>query len=363
MSQTGNRPRTVVLRRPPGHPSLAKVFRVADWWSFKLTPPLALFFGTLVATGQPLMPRWLDMVTLIGAIAICAAYVSLINDVFDREEDARSGKRNPLADVPPRASRILMLALPVAGAALASAWGGEPTVLLLYAASWIAFTAYSAPPFRLKTRGWPGIVADAAGATVFPVLLAVTLAGRSSASGPDPLWIAAAAAWATGWGLRGILWHQLADAERDRAGSVRTFVQRSGPRAATLVGRYVALPLELSALALLLAKTGSVLPVIFLVLYLGVLAGRSKLWRASGGRALVLDEYYDGLLPLAMIAASALRHPSDWLLLIPFFILFGRRPTHVLHHALRLFWDLVQRSRASAVAALRRIVRGPVRRG
>ena len=328
--------------RAAARPSPLSAFRVADWWQFKLPPPLALFLGTLVAAGKPLMPRWLDMLALLAAIAACAACVSVINDYFDQEEDARSGKANRVAALSPGLVRTMALLPVAAGATIAFVWRGEPLALILYTASWIAFTAYSAPPLRLKTRGLWGVAADASGSTVFPVLLAVTLAGRTGASAFDPSWVAAAAAWAAGWGMRGILWHQALDAASDQQGSVRTFVQRRGSRAALLLGRGVALPLELIGLFFLLTLGGSVAPIIFLGIYFGVVAGRSRLWGIADKRPLYLGEYYDGLLPLAMIAASALRFPADWLLLIPYFILFGRRPARVLYHAVKLSWDLVR---------------------
>jgi 1,4-dihydroxy-2-naphthoate octaprenyltransferase len=329
--------------RDARRPSPLSVFRIADWWHFKLTPPLALFLATLITVGEPLMPRWLDMVLLVAGIAICAGFVSLINDYFDREEDARSGKANRVAALSSGVARTMFFLVVATGAGIAFAWRGEPLALLFYGMSWIAFTAYSAPPLRLKTRGLPGVFADACGSTVFPVLLAVVLAGRSGDAGTDIALMAAAAAWGAGWGMRCILWHQAIDAGRDRRGSVRTFVQRRGARAARLLVLRVAVPLELAGLLSLFVMISSVVPAIFLALYLGVVAGRSKLWAPLKNRPLLLGEYYDGLLPLAMIAASALRYPADLFLLIPYFVLFGRRPFTVLYHAFALIWGMSKR--------------------
>lgn len=340
--------------------SLANAFRLADWWNFKLTPPLAVFCGSLLVSGEPLLPHWAEMGMLVAAIATCAAYVSLINDHFDREEDTRSGKANRLAELPLPLARLLMLAVGAVGAIIAFSWRTHLPAILCYAASWLVFTVYSAPPLRLKTRGFAGLLADAAGSTLFPVMLAVILAARTTSIGHDPAWIAASAMWAAGWGLRGILWHQVKDAEHDRAGSVRTFVQRHGVNAAFRLRRYFALPLELIGLAVLTGKAGSLIPLLFLTLYLGVAAGRSILWRVpiSG---LILDEYYDGLLAPAMIAASAIRHPSDWLLLLPYFLLFGRRPAYVLYHALRLCRDAARRASGPAAHFLPGMARGRFR--
>lgn len=320
------------------------LLRIRDWWQFKLTPPLALFLATLVAAGEPLLPRWLDMLALLAGIAICAAFVSLINDYCDREEDARSGKANRVAAFPVGVARTMLILVVGAGVAIAVAWRDEPAALFLYAGSWIAFAAYSAPPMRLKTRGLPGVVADALGSTMFPVLLAVVLAGPPGGTGGDALMmmVAAAAVWAFGWGMRGILYHQLGDAESDGRGLVRTFVQRRGAKAAELLSQRVALPLELIGLLALFVIVGSVVPLVFLGIYMGVVAGRAKFMGFAGKRQLVLSEYYDGLLPLAMIVASAIRWPSDWSLIIPYLLLFGLRPAWVLYHAVKLSWGIVR---------------------
>lgn len=318
----------------------ASAFRTGDWWQYKLTPPLAMLWATTVAAGRPLLPSWTSAVALVAAVAACAAYVSLVNDHFDREEDRRSGKPNRLSSLSSGSASLLFALVAGAGLLFLWTWRGNAIAVAAYLGSWIAFTLYSAPPARLKTRGLPGILADAAGANLMPCILAVALAAQAMGRPPDLPWIAAVAAWSSGWGLRGIVWHQLGDLESDRLGKVRTFAQRHGAEVAGRLSSRLALPLELSGLAALLWQVGSPLPPLFLLLYLAVVAGRSQFWRRPR-RILILDEYYDGLLPIALLLGSAASHPADLLLMAPLLLTFGRRPARVAWdswHLVLTFW-------------------------
>jgi 1,4-dihydroxy-2-naphthoate octaprenyltransferase len=318
-------------RKKLGHVSTqaAAAFRAGDWWQYKLTPPLAMFWATTIHSGRPLLPSWVEAGALVAAIAACAAYVSLVNDHFDRDEDARSGKPNQLARLSRGAAAALFALVAGAGLLFLWLWRGDPGIAAAYLGSWIAFTLYSAPPARLKTRGLPGVLADASGASLLPAVLAVLLAARADAQAPDPAWLAAAAAWAFGWGLRGILWHQLGDLDSDRRGRVLTFAQRRGARAARRLSLRLALPLELAGLAALLWQLGSPLPPLFLLLYLALAGARAHFWKAGSYRPLLLDEYYDTLLPLALLLGSGARHPADLVLIVPLLLLSGRRAARV----------------------------------
>src|SRR4029077_12941145 len=101
-----------------------------------------------------------------------------------------------------------------------------------YVGVWAAFSLYSIPPFRLKGRAALGLIADASGAHLFPVLVAALLALRARGDGLDPTWVAACGAWAFAFGLRGILWHQLFDIDNDRKAGVHTFAVRHSGKAA-----------------------------------------------------------------------------------------------------------------------------------
>ena len=108
------------------------------------------------------------------------------------------------------------------------------------------------------------------------------------------------------------------DEEADRAAQVKTFVQNIGrARAARIIVRGL-FPAELAALAAMLAMIGSMWPIIGLGLYLCVVFLRTRFWRyvavivaPQRNHILILQEYYLGFLPLAILIAAAVRQPTD----------------------------------------------------
>jgi 1,4-dihydroxy-2-naphthoate octaprenyltransferase len=303
--------------------------RAGEWWEHKIAPILGIFYATGLLAGAPLLSLAPSLLLLLAALVPGAVYVSVLNDLTDRDEDCRAGKANRMAG----ASAWLALAAmgPAVAAGLAVAWGwrDDPLLLGFYLAAWISFSLYSLPPFRLKTRGVAGLAADSAGANLFPTLVAILLAFRAAGAAADPLWLAAAGLWAFAHGLRGILWHQLLDSDADEAAGVRTFVQRVPRARAVALGHYLAWPAELAALAFLLWKLGAAGPLIGLLLYALLVRQRLKIFRM---RAIVvephprylmlLQEYYILFLPLALLVEAALRRPADGLLFLAHLILF-----------------------------------------
>src|SRR5205085_8303317 len=153
---------------------------------------------------------------LLLAIAPCAAYVSLVNDWTDRADDRRAGKTNRMEGRSVR-QVMLLLAAPLAAALFFGIrWRDDLPLVAAYLGAWAAHSLYSIAPFRLKNRGGLGLIADACGSHVVPALTAALLAGRATGSLLPPVWIDAVVVWSFGYGLRGILWHELYDVEADR---------------------------------------------------------------------------------------------------------------------------------------------------
>lgn len=327
--------------------------RARDWWDSKLVPIFAGYYATALFLGTPLAGQWATLLTLLLVLANGAAYVSLVNDLTDLDSDRRAGKPNRMERVPPAWRTPIVAAPVVIGLAAAYAWRDDPLLVGCYTASWIAFSFYSLAPIRLKARGFLGVLADASGAHLFPTLTAALLAFRHAGVEPDPVWLAAIAAWAFGYGLRGILWHQLFDVAADEAAGVRTFAQRR-PELARGVGRWLVFPLELAGLAYLLARLETPLPWLALAFYLGLVALRLRLWAMRAiivqpvpRYLILLHEYYDVFLPIALLAAAALRAPQDGLVLVAHLLLFGGRPLQTGRDLRDLFYrPVVRRLRA-----------------
>lgn len=333
--------------------SLGAVVRAHQWWDHKLIPVLTAFYATAVLLGRPIGPLWPDLLALLAAILAGAAFVSLSNDLADIDDDRAAGKANRLEGRSPGFRTAAVLAPLLAGIGFMIWWRDDPPLVAAYAAAWIAFGLYSLPPARLKARGLAGVAADAAGAHLFPTLVAMLLAFRAAGAEPDPLWIAGGAAWALGYGLRGNLWHQLSDRDHDLASGTRTFAQRHPPRVTIRIGALAAFPLELAGLAVVLVLIGTPLPLLLLAFYLVLVLLRTVHWRmnavlvAPAPRYFIfLHEYYDVFLPLAVLAASALAHPIDLAVLAVHLLLFGRRPAEaarlIFYLLIRPAWRLVQ---------------------
>lgn len=328
----------------------ASVVRAEQWWEYKLVPTLSCFYATALTLDRPITSIWQATLVLLMALVPGAVYVSVTNDIADRESDAAAGKSNRMVGKS-RSLLVGLVALPVLiGVAFAIQWRDDPWLVAAYLAAWIVFSLYSVPPFRWKGRGLLGILADAAGAHLFPTLVAVLLACREAGRQADPVWLCAAGAWAFGYGLRGILWHQLEDLDNDRAAAVGTFAQRHSPSLAANTACYFAFPLEVGALTVLLWKLDAILPPLLLACYavlvlVRIAAGfpRPVIVETRNTYSILLHEYYDVLLPASILLASAIKFPADLVVFAAHFLLFPQRATQVTAEALTLLRRGVRR--------------------
>lgn len=192
-----------------------KLIRLEQWWVYKIAPAVGLYL--LFRQGV----EWVAIAQVVAGISLAAMYTSLSNDFFDLNSDARAGKFNRLASFRRWPRRVLLLTTVGLGAAFALIL---PTfeAQILYAALWLNWTFYSAPPVRTKERGAWGAISDASGSHLIPTLFVAALAGPITAS-PTLL---LAIAWSLMWGIRGIVWHQLLDFAGDKASGVSTWAVR-----------------------------------------------------------------------------------------------------------------------------------------
>jgi len=288
--------------------------RAGEWWEYKLLPILAIFYATAWLLELPPLAWLLGALQLLGAIIPGAIFVSVINDLTDREDDRIAGKPNRMARVSPLA-RVLLVAIPVAiGIVWCVAWRDRPVLLFPYLAAWLAFTLYSVPPIRLKYRGWAGALCDAGGAHLFPALLAMAIAAGDRTL--PMVWAIAVGVTAFAYGLRGILLHQPGCLDNDRLVGARTLAVRLSPSTLAGLARWLIFPAEAIAIAFLLAMLGTPLAWLALGLYMLSVVQRVAIWKmhailvAPAQRALILmAEYYAAWLPLALLLSLALREP------------------------------------------------------
>jgi 4-hydroxybenzoate polyprenyltransferase len=326
--------------------------RADDWWDYKLPPAAAVVYATALALDVPLSRLWPAAATVVVALIPAAAYVSVINDLTDGAADRAAGKRNRFAAASLRQRASFVVGTVVGGLCFVVAWHADRLLLSLYLAVWVAFSLYSLPPFRWKTRGALGLIADASGAHLFPALLAAVLACRAADMPLDPLWLSSVGIWSFAFGLRGIIWHQLSDLENDRIAAVNTFANHRGPRAAYRLGTFVVFPVEMVALALVLAQARTLWPLAFLAAYGYLTTERLGQWghhlvivRPRRPYQIVMREYYDVFLPAALIVAGAVRQPSDLTVLCVHTLVFRRRTSGALVDAWLLTRAHLRRAR------------------
>jgi 4-hydroxybenzoate polyprenyltransferase len=296
--------------------------RAREWWDHKLAPMLGTGYMTAFHLRSSLLDLWPTFVATLVGVAAAAAYVSLVNDLTDLEEDAAAGKYNRLAQrrrVYTTSAISGVLALGVAVAIIA--WRDDPLALGLYAGSWLAFSLYSLSPLRLKARGAAGALTDASGAHLFPHLLIAVAVFHAADRPLDGAWLTAVGIWSLAAGIRGALWHQLWDVEADTRSGVKTF-GRQNPSIARFAGR-ASFSIEMAAFFFLLWRAGSPLAFALLIPYLLLELARVRLW---GVRLIVVSpapsfriamhEYYLCFYPLAFLTASTIRHAGDVVVLV-----------------------------------------------
>lgn len=325
---------------------IGALVRASQWWEFKLLPTLAVLYASALVAGVPLIEHWRSPLMLLALLVPGAAFVSLTNDWFDRASDAAAGKPNRLAAMRAPVFAVLAAACVALGVGAAVLARLGPVAIAVYAAAWIAFTLYSAPPLRLKARGAAGLLADATGAHLVPAMLAILVLQDEAGVALPVLWFGAVGLWSLAYGLRGILNHQLIDQQHDRKAGLGTFVARHGKRAALRMARRALFPLESLGLIAMMTGVASPFPVVALLLY-GAYA-RMKLRQFEmpivivdprPRYLLILHEFYDVFWPIALLIALAAHDMRDSSILAAHLLLFPGRWTAALRDAFRLRAD------------------------
>lgn len=326
---------------------LIKLIRGAEWWEIKLIPAAAIFLATALRSGMSVDLLLLPFIELIASLATGAAFVSLLNDWTDREDDASAGKPNRFAVADSLGSICLIVTI-LLGAVWLWWFSMRPLVAAAFATGWVAYAAYSVRPLRLKARGLLGLACDAIGAHLVPALMAIGLATPRANDLPIG-WIFAVAVWSLALGTRGIIAHQRTDAAADRVSRVRTYVVRHGGFHAQWRVRHVIFPTEIAALGAVLFLLGS--SVVSLALSLALLFQIAKIARFHLQPVLtnpvqraepILADFYLVFLPLTLLLELVLREPSYAWLPAAYLLLFPFSVTKSARDMIRLPFEVLK---------------------
>jgi len=298
---------------------ILQIVRAKDWWEYKFPPMLAVAYLALQTSQFTFLHLLPLLLILISAITLGAIYVSLLNDATDVAEDARAGKKNRMATYTTFQQTILVLLPLVAGLCVIGLFLNFFSYAnLFYCAAYIAFTLYSLPPFRLKERAAAGVVADALGSQVFPTLFIAVCMYRYTNQEIRLLAFAFLAVWLFCFGLRGILWHQLADNENDKASGLFTIVQKLNEVQLARLGIAI-ITIEMISLAtyILLNHLYVIIPgLIFYFIYIRMQSKNHHIEQilidpGTKQYRIFLFEYYQVFLPLSVLIVCTFKNPIN----------------------------------------------------
>lgn len=298
---------------------ILEIVRAKDWWEYKFPPMLAVAYLS-IQNSQFSFPHLLPLIlVLMSAITLGAIYVSFLNDATDIMEDARAAKKNRMAAYSPVQQTVLVLLPLVAGCCIIGVFLNFFSYAgLFYCAAYISFTLYSVAPFRLKKRGAAGIVADALGSQVFPTLFIAVCMYQYTNQEIQLLPFAFLGVWLFCFGLRGILWHQLADKENDKTSGLLTIVQNMNEVQLAQLG-IVIVTIEMIAFAAYIFSNHYYLIIPGLIFYFIYIWMQSKYHRIkqilinpkTKPYRIFLFEYYQVFLPLSVLIVCIFKNPVN----------------------------------------------------
>jgi 4-hydroxybenzoate polyprenyltransferase len=249
----------------------------APYWYFPI-------FYVLLSTGASSSPA--GLAALVVAMMLSASWGFLLNDLADRDADARSGRADALHGH--FLSRRAMLALILLAAAVSWAIvfliGGGWIFKIVLAIDYLVATLYSMPPLKLKVRKFWGFFANSLMERPLPILVFLAYMNYYTLA-TAILPVLMELTWS-------VFKHQAADVKEDIDAHVITFAAYLGERVSTTIVRKVLNPISVFSLLFLVAMAWSAIPNLrsflaasflitafaILVAYVGERSGRLKVY-------------------------------------------------------------------------------------
>jgi 4-hydroxybenzoate polyprenyltransferase len=244
-------------------------------WRLALAGPSVYWYFPIfyVLLSSGVRPSPLGLFGLMMALVLSASWGFLINDLADRESDAKSGRRDDIHGHGIGRGRMYAMILAAAGGSWAIVFaigGGVPFKVVLAINYLIAFL-YSCPPIRLKIRGFWGFLANSLIERPLPVLVLLTYM-RYYTAATILLPVLVELTWS-------VFKHQAADVRGDSEAHVTTFAVSLGEAASTRIVMSFLNPLSVAALLALTAlawlgapELGVALGIVFAAVLVGAVA-------------------------------------------------------------------------------------------
>lgn len=221
--------------------------RLSNPWRYKVPLLISFCYFLLIVGNVDQFDTSISFFAALGTTIGFMGFGYLTNDLADRKKDALAGKSNGTAHL----STVSIVVLVITFLVIANVpWMYLPTdgiSAVLIVSEIVLFVLYAFPPFRLKERGFLGVLTDALYAHVVPALLAswtFYLIGERSYEGFFYFAIALTI-WQLFSGVRNIVSHHLKDYENDMASGTTTFATRHGKEKVSRLMSHIFIPLEL----------------------------------------------------------------------------------------------------------------------
>ncbi len=263
--------------------TLASIVELRAWKLALLGPAPYWFFPifyVLLSTDMGVSP--VGLTALVVAMMLSASWGFLLNDLADRDTDARSGRADALHGhgLSMRAMWALILLTAVVSWAIVFLIGGGLTFKIVLAIDYFVAAIYSMQPFKLKVRKFWGFLANSVMERPLPILVFLAYMHYYT---PETVILPL---------LMELTWsvfkHQAADVREDIRANVITFAASLGEKLTTTIVRKVLNPISVFSLLLLTAMAWSAIDYLrtlllasliitalaILVAYLGELSGR-----------------------------------------------------------------------------------------
>lgn len=310
-----------------------KKLRLIKPWRYKL--PLLFSFcylAILIGNKDYSSANIILLISIVSSIGfVAAAY--FLNDLGDRKSDAIQGKENSTVGLNSLLIAIIVSCF-VSLAIIPWLWIPFDRVsIAIIIAELLLFYAYSIKPFRLKERGFLGILADAFYAHLLPAILAFyTFILWTNIEAKALLFqFIFLGIWQSISGIRNIISHQIADFENDKKSEQKTWIQKIGiDNAETTIKRM--LFLESFTFLIFLFSFWFYYPVI-LISYLTFIILRvlsytknfkaSKLSSRKFFSNYFLDDFYILFFPVIVLFALLWESASYWIVLVSHLLLFN----------------------------------------
>ena len=211
---------------------LLRVARIESWlgWIF------CFGFGSIFL-GLPSLER---IIVVLFAFSFATVSIFILNQYFDREEDRENVIKSDLpvtsGKIAPRTALILSISLMIL--CLFSVFLVDTSLISLFLVYLVLWTAYSAPPFRLKSVPVIDFIISGIGAGLLPFLIGV---GTSYQQNISISLIFASAIPLTLAHSSGHILQALGDYEADHKTGVQTFVVKYGRKKGIVVMRFLSL--------------------------------------------------------------------------------------------------------------------------